>query len=309
MTFRLTLCAAALVVAAGCSDSASTGGSADLDQEFGASNPFETLAYDSGYQLGQQIAQQDSLFSLDLFEEGFADGLAGDSARIAYALGLQYGLSLAADTVSNVPPAFFLASFREGFNGDSSRVTPARVQAAQSAARDTIMLRDLRARAATDTSAASQLAAIEAGSAEAETFLSGLSDVETTASGLKYTVTEEGEGASPSAGDRVRVDYVGTLPDGTQFDAGEGAEFNVSGVVDGFAEALQNMKPGGRRTVYIPPNLGYGLQGQGQIPPNSALVFDITLLEVLPPAPAGMGGAGGLTPEQLQQMMQMQQGQ
>ena len=307
MTLRLTLCAAALVLAAGCSDSGTSGGSADLDTEFGATNPFETLAYDSGYELGRQIADQDSAFSLDLFEDGFRDGLAGDSARIAYALGLQYGLSLASDTVSNVSPDFFLASFREGFNGDSSRVTPARVQAAQKAARDTIAMRDLRSQARTDTSAAARLAQITEGQAAAQTFMSGLSDVETTSSGLKYKVTEEGDGASPSAGDRVRVNYVGTLPDGTQFDAGEGAEFNVSGVVDGFAEALQNMKPGGRRTVYIPPGLGYGMQGQGQIPPNSALVFDITLLEVLPPAPAG-GAAGGLTPEQLQQMMQMQQG-
>ncbi len=167
-------------------------------------------------------------------------------------------------------------------------------------------MRDLRSRAKTDADAAAQLTAISTGTAKARQFLDGLTGVQTTPSGLKYKVTEEGSGASPSAGDRVKVDYVGTLPDGTQFDAADGAEFNVSGVVDGFAEALQNMKPGGRRTIYIPPSLGYGMQGQGEIPPNSALVFDVTLLEVLPPAPSGMGG---MTPEQLQQMMQMQGGQ
>ena len=301
MTLRLTLCAAALVAFAGCSDSAGSGAATDLDGEFGATNPFETLAYDSGYQLGSQIAEQDSTFSLDLFEEGFRDGIANDSARIAYALGLQYGLNLAADTVSNVDPDFFLAAFREGFRGDSNRVSPTRVQNAQRAARDTVQLRDLRASARTDTAAAARLAEITSNAAASTTFLEGLDGVETTESGVRYTVEETGEGAAPGPNDRVSVSYVGTLPDGEEFDRGENVEFNVSGVVPGFAEMLQNMKPGERRTIYIPPSLGYGMQG-GPVPPNSVLVFDVTLEEILPPSP--QGGMGGMSPEMLQQLMQ-----
>ena len=313
MTLRLTLCAAALVAFAGCSDSAGSGGATDLDGEFGATNPFETLAYDSGYQLGDQIAQQDSTFSLELFEQGFRDGIAGDSAQIAYALGLQYGLNLAADTVSNVDPDFFLAAFEEGFRGDSNRVSPARVQQAQRAARDTVQLRDLRVQARTDSSAEARLTELIDNAAAAKIFLDGLDGVQTTESGLKYTVVEAGQGAAPSPTDRVRVSYTGTLPDGTEFDAGEDVEFAVSGVVPGFAEALQNMKPGGRRTIYVPPALGYGMNGSRGpdgslvIPPNSALVFDVTLEEILPPSP--QGGMGGMTPEMLQQMMQQQGGQ
>lgn len=306
MTLRLTLCAAALVAFAGCSDSAGTGGATDLDGEFGATNPFETLAYDSGYQLGSQIAGQDSAFSLSLFEEGFRDGIAGDSARIAYALGLQYGLNLAADTVSNVDPDFFLAAFNEGFRGDSNRVTPARVQTAQRAARDTVQLRDLRSQARTDTAAANRLQQITTNTAASTRFLEGLDGVQSTESGIRYSVETPGQGASPSPNDRVSVTYVGTLPDGSEFDRGENVEFNVSGVVPGFSEMLQAMKPGERRTIYIPPSLGYGLQG-GPVPPNSVLVFDVTLEEILPPSP--QGGMGGMTPEMLQQMMQQQGGQ
>ena len=311
MTFRLTLCAAALVAFAGCSDTAGPDGAAtDLDGEFGLTNPFETLAYDSGYQLGSQIAEQDSAFSLDLFEKGFRDGIAGDSAQIAYALGLQYGLNLAADTVSNVSSDFFLAAFEEGFRGDSVRVTPARVQSAQRAARDTVQLRDLRSRARTDSAAAGRLRELRDNTASSERYLQGLSGVQTTESGLRYKVVEPGQGASPSESDRVKVTYTGTLPDGTEFDAGEEVEFNVSGVVPGFSEALKGMKPGERRTIYIPASLGYGMSGapgpggQGGIPPNTALTFDVTLVEVLPPSP--QGGMGGMSPEMLQQMMQQQ---
>lgn len=108
----------------------------------------------------------------------------------------------------------------------------------------------------------------------------------TTASGLRYEVLREGEGASPTREQRVYVHYRGTFPDGTQFDSsydrGEPSEFAVSGVVPGFAEALMLMKPGGHLKAYIPSDLGYGEQGStgGTIPPNQDLVFEIELLEI-----------------------------
>lgn len=107
--------------------------------------------------------------------------------------------------------------------------------------------------------------------------------VTTTQSGLQYEVVEEGDGASPDSADQVTVHYTGTLPDGTQFDSsrdGEPATFPVQGVIPGFSEGLQLMSVGSNYKLYIPPELGYGPRPQGDIPPNSALIFDVELLEI-----------------------------
>jgi FKBP-type peptidyl-prolyl cis-trans isomerase FklB len=109
--------------------------------------------------------------------------------------------------------------------------------------------------------------------------------VEVTESGLQYKVVREGEGPSPTAEDRVTVHYRGTLIDGTEFDSsykrGEPATFAVGGVIRGWSEALQLMKPGGKYELYIPPELGYGERGAGQqIGPNAVLVFEVELLEI-----------------------------
>lgn len=105
----------------------------------------------------------------------------------------------------------------------------------------------------------------------------------TTPSGLVFEVIKEGEGASPAKSDRVVVMYTGRLADGTVFDATEEpVTFNVDRLVPGFTEALMLMKPGGRYRAYIPASLGYGAKGiPGVIPGNSALDFDIELIEVL----------------------------
>jgi FKBP-type peptidyl-prolyl cis-trans isomerase len=110
--------------------------------------------------------------------------------------------------------------------------------------------------------------------------------VKTTKSGLQYEVVEEGEGKSPTAQDFVTVHYDGKLVDGTTFDSsrqrGQPAQFQVQGVIPGWTEALQMMKPGGKWRLHIPPDLAYGLTPPpgSQIPPNAVLVFDVQLLEV-----------------------------
>src|SRR5688572_4522347 len=82
----------------------------------------------------------------------------------------------------------------------------------------------------------------------------------------------------------ISIHYVGTLPDGTQFDANSASdppyEFRLGAgeVVPGFEEAVTGMKVGGKRQVVIPPALGYGAQANGPIPANSALVFTIDLV-------------------------------
>ncbi len=127
----------------------------------------------------------------------------------------------------------------------------------------------------------------EENQAVADSFLAANAEregVTTTESGLQYEVVEEGDGASPDSTDQVTVHYTGTLPDGTQFDSsrdrGEPATFPVQGVIPGFSEGLQLMSVGSNYKLYIPPELGYGSRPQGDIPPNSALIFDVELLEV-----------------------------
>jgi FKBP-type peptidyl-prolyl cis-trans isomerase FklB len=109
-------------------------------------------------------------------------------------------------------------------------------------------------------------------------------------SGLQYKVIKEGTGRSPSDTDRVKVNYRGTLVDGTEFDSSysrnQPAEMAVTGVIKGWTEALKLMKEGAKWQLFIPASLAYGERGAGQkIPPNSALVFEIELLEVKAPAP------------------------
>ena len=106
-------------------------------------------------------------------------------------------------------------------------------------------------------------------------------------SGVQYEVIEEGSGTPPTESDKVKVHYEGRTIDGKKFDSsrdrGQPATFAVKGVVKGFGDALTHMKPGARWKVYIPPELGYGKRGAGNvIGPNEVLVFDLELLEVLP---------------------------
>jgi FKBP-type peptidyl-prolyl cis-trans isomerase FklB len=108
-------------------------------------------------------------------------------------------------------------------------------------------------------------------------------------SGLQYKVIAEGKGDSPKATDMVKTNYKGTLIDGTEFDSsykrGQPATFPVNGVIKGWTEALQLMKPGSKWALYVPPELAYGERGAGElIGPNSTLVFEVELLGVEKPA-------------------------
>lgn len=118
---------------------------------------------------------------------------------------------------------------------------------------------------------------------------SDLPDVQKTGSGLEYVILESGDesGESPQGGEYVAVFYEGRLDaTGDVFDSafqrGEPALFPANRVIPGWVEALQLMKPGDRWLVHVPGNLAYGPRGNGPIPPNAALNFEVELMEVLP---------------------------
>ena len=105
-------------------------------------------------------------------------------------------------------------------------------------------------------------------------------------SGLQYEILKQGTGAKPSANDKVKCHYHGTLINGTVFDSsvqrGEPATFGVSQVIPGWIEALQLMPVGSKWRLFIPSNLAYGEHGAGDvIEPNSTLIFDVELLDIV----------------------------
>lgn len=95
-----------------------------------------------------------------------------------------------------------------------------------------------------------------------------------------------GTGAEAKPGTVVTVDYVGKLTDGTVFDSSVDRKqplvftLGAEGIIPGFQVGVNGMKVGGKRLLAIPPSLGYGTQQVGTIPPNSTLVFEVTLLKV-----------------------------
>ena len=104
-------------------------------------------------------------------------------------------------------------------------------------------------------------------------------------SGLQYEILTEGDGPKPTANDRVKCHYHGTLIDGNVFDSsverGQPAVFGVTQVIRGWVEALQLMTVGSKWRLFIPSDLAYGAQGAGDmIGPNTALIFDVELLGI-----------------------------
>jgi len=109
----------------------------------------------------------------------------------------------------------------------------------------------------------------------------------TTPSGLVYTSLREGSGPSPTAADKVKVNYRGTFPDGREFDSSyarkEPATFPLGRVIPCWTEGVQRMKVGGTARLVCPPQIAYGERGAGGvIPPNATLHFEIELLEINP---------------------------
>lgn len=225
-----------------------------------------------------------------LFFKGFEEGFNSDTTKLWYYVGQMQGVQAAMrfkdDSV--LKKAIFMAGFKKALSADSA----SRASLADSLGAIAQKYYDIKAEADRKKYEAEMEKQMEEQYGENKTkgaaFMAEYkkeAGVQTTASGLAYQVLKEGNGNAPAATDMVQVNYVGKLIDGTVFDESKGkpAEFRVDGVIKGWTEILQLMKPGGKVKVVIPSDLAYGARYAGEkIPPFSTLVFEIELVKIMP---------------------------
>ena len=214
---------------------------------------------------------------------GTIAGLETDAQKQAYALGASMGIYVAnrkaEQTKYNIEfdQTALMQGFKDGIAGETQYPREELQVFAQQADEE------LKAKMAEEATNSAQQN-IEAGQAYlAENATK--EGVVTTESGLQYEVLVEGDGKQPTAEDTVKVHYRGTLLDGTEFDSSysrnEPAVFPLSRVISGWTEGVQLMKEGSKFRFHIKPELAYGERATGAITPNSTLVFDVELLEVV----------------------------
>ncbi len=204
--------------------------------------------------------------------------LADDDQKTAYALGFGLGRNLVALELSEPE----VRALTAGIADAAARKTP-RVDLATYEARVQQLAATRAGRVAQERRAAEAAFLAEAGKQEgAEAFDSGLILIH----------ENPGDGKAPAATDRVVVHYHGTLADGSVFDSsmqrGQPATFPLNGVIPCWTEAIQEMQVGGRARIYCPPDIGYGDRGAPpRIPPGAVLVFQVELIGIVDPQPAG----------------------
>src|SRR6266446_4502384 len=227
-----------------------------------------------------------SLLALPLLGQEKSPQLKDQKDKVSYSIGMNIGFNLSRQKV-DVNPDILAAGIKDSLAG-KPQLTPEQVKEVMAQ-----FEKDMEAK---------QKQAGEKNKTEGVKFLDDnkkKSDVKTTASGLQYKVIKEGTGAKPKATDTVSVNYRGTLIDGTEFDSsykrGQPATFPLNGVIKGWTEGLQLMKPGSKYQFFVPSNLAYGERSVGpDIAANATLIFEVELLEVKPPptpAPQASGPA------------------
>lgn len=222
--------------------------------------------------------------SLMAMSTGFADAHTQAAVQpvnqnnLSYAIGVMTGRAFKSRQM-NINADQYVAGFKAGVTGGATRLTDEQMKGALNAYQQQTAekrKKDMQEKADTNSRAGDNY----------QSDNKAHDDVHTTASGLQYKVIEAGKGVSPSESDRVTVDYEGKLTDGTVFDSsykrGKPVTFPVNGVIKGWQEALQMMKPGATWEVVIPGDLAYGKMGMPGTPigPNATLVFKIHLISV-----------------------------
>jgi FKBP-type peptidyl-prolyl cis-trans isomerase FklB len=202
---------------------------------------------------------------------------AEERTRLGYSIGYQVGDDFRRQDIQ-IDPQLVVRGLVDALEGAAPRLTDDEMRQA---------LTGLQQRA-TASQEKRRLEQALRNLAEGKAFLAENAEkegIETLPSGLQIQVLRKGEGDPPGASDTVTVHYRGTLIDGTEFDSshqrGEPATFPLDGVIAGWSEGLQLMRPGAKLRLFVPSELAYGEAGAGdRIGPHSALVFDVELLSV-----------------------------
>lgn len=193
--------------------------------------------------------------------------------KVSYGIGYNIGSGMARDAMLTVDQAALFAGITDGLARADTRVAEADLEAAFQAMQQKVQ-------AVQTAEAEKQLAAGNAYLEENK----AKPGVIVTASGLQYEVLKSGTGPKPTTANTVKVHYHGMLTDGTVFDSsverGEPIDIAVTGVIQGWIEALQLMSVGDKWKLTIPASLAYGSRPKGDIPANSVLIFEVELLEV-----------------------------
>ncbi len=204
---------------------------------------------------------------------GSAVAIESVDQKVSYGIGYNMGSSLTRTGAPTVDQPALMAGIVDGLAKAKTRVPEAELEAA-------FMAMQQKMTAASAAVAEKQLALGNEYLANNK----ARSGVTVTASGLQYEVLASGTGPKPKATDTVKVHYHGTLVDGKVFDSSvqrnEPIEFAVTGVIQGWIEALQLMSVGDKWKLTIPPAIGYGPRGKGDIPPNAVLIFEVELLGI-----------------------------
>lgn len=222
------------------------------------------------------------------FIKGLNEGASKTSKKdIAYMTGLQIGQQISgrmmkgvnqelfgSDSTKTISKENFLAGFVAGTLGKGGMMTAEQAQTYAQTAMERVKAKAMEEQFGPNKKAGEKFLA------ENKT----KEGVKTTPSGLQYKVITEGKGAVPADTCNVKVNYKGTLIDGTEFDSSykrnEPATFRANQVIKGWTEALTMMPVGSKWILYIPQELAYGSREAGQIKPFSTLIFEVELLSI-----------------------------
>ena len=262
-------------------------------------NEVDSLSYAIGLSQTQGLKQHlamrmdvDTAYMKD-FIKGFIEGSNIDKnnrAKAAYLAGLQIGqqvgtgmidgvnqefMNLFNDSTKKVNRASLLAGFISGIDGKGGKMTMEEAQLFTQTTMDNIRNARMEREFAGNKEAGIKF--LEENATK--------EGVVTLPSGLQYRIIREGRGAIPTDTDVVKVNYRGTLVDGTEFDSSYSrnapAEFGVTQVIKGWTEALLLMPVGSKWELFVPQELAYGSADRGTIKPFSALIFEVELLDIV----------------------------
>ena len=224
---------------------------------------------------------------IDQVVKGILDGANGKdiAKQKAYAVGAEIGEMISQHWIPNMNREAFgddttktinlVAGFIDGTLGKGEKISMEDARSLVEATRTAAQEREAEKR-------------FSANREEGEKFLAEnktKEGVQVTASGLQYKIIKQGTGAKPTANQKVKVHYKGTLLDGTEFDSSykrnEPTTFAADQVIKGWTEALTMMPVGSKWELYIPQELAYGSRNMGKIKPFSALIFEVELIEIV----------------------------